>query len=447
MAELHADVLILGAGLGGLSVAYHLQQQGISDFLVVEKGSLGGICGTKDVNGFLLDFGPHLFFTKDAYVVSLMERLLKGNLRTGRSDPWQYAYGAYGKYPYTTNMRYFPREIRERCLKDFHAAVKKKERDKEAGTAPKLATYPDWCRYHYGKGFADLFMLRYAKKYWTTDPSELNTEWIGDKIHLPTLEEVELGAAAEGGKHYYYDQFRYPERGGAEQLTKAFYDALPHQKVLPSCGVKRVDLQKKKVRLEDGREICFRMLINTIALPLFVKLIDGVPKNVLDAAAKLRATSVACFLVGVDAEDISDKAWIYFHEDELSFFRLSFPQHFSPHTCPPGCSSVWAEVAYKGKLDAEGMSKKVVADLKALGILKKEKVIATGFVDARLAYPIYDKERAPSLKVIKEFLSGKGVELAGRFGKWEYWWTHQVILDSKKVAEKVAGRVPGNAPA
>src|SRR5579864_3586602 len=45
----HADVVVIGAGIMGLSVAYHLAARGVTDVVVVDKGYLCG--GASGRNG------------------------------------------------------------------------------------------------------------------------------------------------------------------------------------------------------------------------------------------------------------------------------------------------------------------------------------------------------------------------------------------------------------
>jgi len=71
------DILILGAGLTGLSAAYHSRGR---DFLVVEKSDhVGGICTSEKKNGFIFDQTGHWFHVKTSEVRSLMTRLLGEN--------------------------------------------------------------------------------------------------------------------------------------------------------------------------------------------------------------------------------------------------------------------------------------------------------------------------------------------------------------------------------
>ena len=54
--------VVLGAGASGLSAAYHLG----GDVEVFESSTYPfGHCRTKNVDGFLFDEGPHVFFGTD----------------------------------------------------------------------------------------------------------------------------------------------------------------------------------------------------------------------------------------------------------------------------------------------------------------------------------------------------------------------------------------------
>ena len=81
------DIAILGAGLAGLSTAYHLKR----DYQIYERSeNTGGLCGSKNIDGFTFDHGPHLYFSTNAYVVSLLKKLLKCNILENQSRPGQY---------------------------------------------------------------------------------------------------------------------------------------------------------------------------------------------------------------------------------------------------------------------------------------------------------------------------------------------------------------------
>ena len=77
------DVIIIGAGIAGLSAARLLQQQGRS-VLVLDKGRrIGGRCATKRFEGFTFNHGAQFFTAKDEAFLHLTQQALsKGAVST-----------------------------------------------------------------------------------------------------------------------------------------------------------------------------------------------------------------------------------------------------------------------------------------------------------------------------------------------------------------------------
>lgn len=58
----HTKVAIIGAGCGGIAMAIRLQQHGIYDFIILEKGSdFGGTWRDNQYPGAACDVQSHLF--------------------------------------------------------------------------------------------------------------------------------------------------------------------------------------------------------------------------------------------------------------------------------------------------------------------------------------------------------------------------------------------------
>jgi UDP-galactopyranose mutase len=73
-------IVILGAGLAGLSAAWHLQKKKIECFVFEKEPVVGGLCRSKQVKGFIFDCDGHLLHFRNKYTLQLVRRLLKGNL-------------------------------------------------------------------------------------------------------------------------------------------------------------------------------------------------------------------------------------------------------------------------------------------------------------------------------------------------------------------------------
>lgn len=70
------SVIILGAGITGLSAAYYLEQRGIKDILILEsRERAGGKIGTLHENGFIIETGPDAFITTKPYALDLLKEI------------------------------------------------------------------------------------------------------------------------------------------------------------------------------------------------------------------------------------------------------------------------------------------------------------------------------------------------------------------------------------
>jgi len=73
-------IIVLGAGVAGLSAAWHLQKNGQDCVIFEKEKEVGGLCRSKQINGFIFDYDGHLLHFRNKYVLALVKRLLKDNI-------------------------------------------------------------------------------------------------------------------------------------------------------------------------------------------------------------------------------------------------------------------------------------------------------------------------------------------------------------------------------
>lgn len=73
MARSRPDVLVVGAGIGGLTAAAHLARAGLDVTVVEKNGQAGGRCGRFTRDGHVFDTGPTLFVLPELYRAELSE--------------------------------------------------------------------------------------------------------------------------------------------------------------------------------------------------------------------------------------------------------------------------------------------------------------------------------------------------------------------------------------
>ncbi len=421
---------ILGAGLAGLSAAYHLN----GEHVILEKDSrVGGLCKSVDIEGYVFDYAPHILFSRDDYVRTLYEDLLKGNLCRHLRRSYIYLGGAYVKYPFEANLNALPEAIIQECIE---GVVNRKTFEPE--------NFEEWIYTTFGDGIAKHYMVPYNRKIWKYDLSRMNIDWIRGRVPSPSVEEMKKGAAGTLSKDYGPNaEFMYPMRGGIGALADQMSRGLN-----VSTGSEVVEIRPSRTEVivkyrKEGkiREAASEKIISSIPLPDLVGILHDPPEEVVKAAGSLVYNSLVCVNIGVKRPGIIDKHWLYFPEEEFIFNRMSFPMNFSEHTTPGGRSSILVEVTHReAGVDPERIRDRVVEDLKKTGIITERDEIEVCDTSAfKYAYVIYDLDHRKNVGVIHDYLDGNGIIPVGRFGEWEYFNMDKAILSGRNAASSVSG--------
>lgn len=423
--------IILGAGLAGLSTAYHLD----GDYEIYEKNSkAGGVCGSVNVDGYIFDHGPHILYPETQYGRELIGGLLKNNLlvRKRRAGIYHKKYDLYTKFPFQAHLYGLPVQVVVECLDELHKSLADKNR-------PKPDNYEQWMYARFGRGISEHLMVPYARKIWTVEPCTMNYEWINRRVPEPDFEVILEGALTETGRRVGANKdFWYPIEGGIESLPASF---LPKIKdVNYNMEAVRIRPVEKVVDFADGTTVPYGRLISTLPLPQVIGMIKEVPEEVRKAVESLQHNSILCVNIGVDREEMCDYHWLYFYEDEFVFHRINFPRKFSPNTVPSGKSSISCEVAYSKNRPVEkhNIIERTVDDLIKAKLLRNSDTITVSQVlDLEVAYVIYDLNHRKNVGTVHNYLRSIDVYPCGRFGEWEYFNMDHTILSGQRTANEI----------
>jgi len=414
-----APLVILGAGLAGLSAAYQARKRG-KPFLLFEKEARpGGLVRSEKVNGFTFDYTGHLLHTRQERTRFLvMDELgLKHAFVPVQRDSWVYSHNRFTRAPFQANLHGLPPKVIRECLEGMLRANRGVVKKAKAG----FSDFETWNLNYFGPGIYKHFMEPYNTKLWGVHPSKMSTEFMGRFVPKPSLAQVFDGALHDTGAPMGYNaNFIYPKRGGIEVLPAAFAKRVA---VTVSTRAVQVDPRRKTVTLSDGQTVAWSRLISTLPLTKLIDLALGVPTHVKRARARLRASSVLNVNFGVAGRDITTKQWVYVPEPGLPFYRVGFYHNFSAALAPKGGSSVYAEMSYSPErpLDKRAAPSNVKAGLLKMGILRKSDRIAAQFVsDIQDAYVVYDAHRTESVGIVQAWLREQGIVSTGRWGNWEY---------------------------
>jgi protoporphyrinogen oxidase len=425
-------ILIIGAGLAGLSTAYHL---GDRSYRVVEKEKeAGGLCRSYQMDGFTFDMTGHLLHFRQAEIKALVERLLTGLLEKHNRRSFIYSHRTYTEYPFQVNTYGLPPEVVRECLLGFIATL-----TNPSTVPPEERSFKTWILENLGEGMAKHFMVPFNEKLWQVSLDELTSDWVSWLVPKPELKDVINGALGIKDKAFGYNPtFLYPAQGGIGALPQSFLPGV--KEILYGSELIEVDTQRRRATFQDGRVEEYETLVSTIPVPELVRRCTDLPQAIRDAAARLRCVSVYNVNLGVARERVSDYHWIYFPEPEYPFYRAGFPMNFSPALGRPGCSSLYVEVSHQPTetIPPPVLLQRIRAGMERAGIFRSDDEIVVADVrDIRYAYVLFDKHRARALPAILEELERRGIHSVGRYGRWEHTSMEDAIAQGKTLAEKL----------
>ncbi len=417
-----AEILVLGAGPAGISAAYHAGKAGKETVLLEARERYGGLCDHFHKGGFRFDHAVHFAFSKNEAYSALLE---KTDLITHRPEPYNYEQGRWLKHPVQNNLYPLPAEEKVEAIKSF---IERPAREEGSD-------YRSWLYEQFGQVIADRYPARYTLKYWTVPPENLSTDWIGNRLYRPALEEVLFGAlTGDTPLTYYLPELYYPRRGGFRAIFEPLVEDLD---LRTGKEVVRIDTQRQVVECRDGSKEHYEHLVSSLPLPEIAKMIDNAPAPVLEAAGGLWATAIALVSIGLKVPQAGDHLWFYIYDQEILPARGHAPYRKSPDNVPEGCSSLQFETYFSRHkplpMAEETLLEHVMRAAEKMGLFKTSDLAV---IDCRIlpyANVVFEKGMQAKRRIVLEFLKEKGILSVGRFGEWDYLWTDQCYLSGKKV--------------
>ena len=145
--------------------------------------------------------------------------------------------------------------------------------------------------------------------------------------------------------------------------------------------------------------------------------------------------------------------WFYIYDEDILPARVYSPNLKSADNVPEGCSSLQAEIFFansgaqencpplaggpKSVISRRGAQEiileQTIEKLISMGLFKEEDLVVKDIRFEKYANVIFDKDIYKNREIVLDYLQKIGIESIGRFGKWEYFWTHQAFNDGRKV--------------
>ncbi|MCL4380523.1 FAD-dependent oxidoreductase [Candidatus Dependentiae bacterium] len=430
-----AKIVIIGAGLTGISAAYHLEKAGFFDYLLVEQeATIGGLCRSVVQDGFTFDYTGHLLHINDLYVDQLLQSFLNKDTFFNHINrrSFVYSHATYTHYPFQVNLHGLPTAVIAECIEGYV---------QRPAATENPATFYQWVLQNFGEGFARHFFVPYQEKIFASSVHSITASWTGRFVPATTLTQIIAGAIKEPDQNTvgYNAAFLYPREGGTQRWVTAFAEQLL-QPIALNKRVVAIDPAKQSIRFADGDSCSYEKIITTIPLPALLQVTnEQATLRVRQAIPYLQASSVVNFNLGIANPLLSDKHWIYFPEPRYPFYRLGFTSNFAASMAPAGCSSLYGEFAHRTTDTAtinNLLTTSITQTMQLLDI-SAEEIITQYIIHIPYAYVLYTPWREKYLPELLATYAQHQIYSVGRYGAWKYSSMQEAILDGKAVVEQL----------
>lgn len=425
-------VVVLGAGITGLSVAHTLSSNGVKVYIIEKDNKVGGIIKGFKVDGYTFDHGPHAILTRNKAAFEQFKHLIKDDLMNiGERKAGIYFRGRYYQYPLkpTTVFRHSSILLTAKMLFSFvycnlRRAIKKKEAN----------SFDEYLIGNFGKELYRHFFENYTKKVWGVEPSKLAASFAAERIPklslLSFVRETLNKKRAQLRKADFSEDLLYYPKNGVGQIAELLEKEIRKNNgvICLNSAVKRINIQGSRVKsvefLNNGKKHAAYgdYFVSTIPITIMVKAIHPRRNSrVLDAAKNLRYKSIKFLFVVVNKEKVLKDKWVYFHDEDCIFYRMFDTSLFSRSLMPKGKTGLIIELSTAKEMSDNEYFEASVRDLEKYSLARREDIEAHFFDELEHGYPVYSLHYKENLETIFNDLTRiKNLIPAGRQGLFRY---------------------------
>lgn len=401
------EYLILGAGPAGLTVANKLKQNGVTDFLVLEReATAGGLCRSVDVDGAPFDIGGgHFLDVRRPKVTEFLFQFMP-------EDEWDkyvrdsriVVNGSVINHPIEANIWQMKIEDQVEYLKSIAAAG--------CNTGKKMPEdFVDWIYWKLGSRVAEDYMIPYNQKMFGKELNQLGTYWL-EKLPNVSFHETLLSCLTKKayGTQPGHVEFYYPKKYGYGELwlrmAEEIRDNIEYNKI-----VKGIDFSTKTVTTVDGEKHEADIIITTIPWMEFDD-IKGMPVDIKNSIKKLKFSSIQTEYF---PENLNTSCqWIYYPDPMLSYHRILVRHNFCPNS-----RGYWTET------NSERVDMEMPNDnFKHMN---------------QYAYPLNTIDKPKVMKKLLDWSAGQSVIGLGRWGEHRHYNSDMTVELAMKLADKLLG--------
>jgi len=426
-------IYILGGGPAGMAAAYTLTQRGQEVVVVEREDRVGGLAKSITYQGFILDFGPHRFFTKIQPVLELWDQVLGPEQVTVPRLTRIYYQKQYFQYP----IKAF--EVLRKVGWWESLRIVASYLWAQLIPQPPPKHFADWVKGQFGTRLFEIFFEGYTEKLWGIPCTEISADWAAQRIKGLNLWQAIRTAflGSSGNVKTLIDQFQFP-RLGSGQLYETMHRFLQahNQPVLLNTEVISLHHQRSRItqlqlrHLNTGQteHVSASHVISSIPLTILVQnLKPSPPPDVLQAAKNLKFRNTILVYLIVQGSRLFPDNWLYINDPTVALGRVTNFANWSGDMLPnqeqtPLCCEYWCNFGdVLWQESQENLLALAERELREIGLLQDQKICSGFVVRLPRTYPIYAGSYKEDLAVLQDYLSQfENLQLVGRYGSFKY---------------------------
>ena len=455
-------ILILGAGITGLSAAWKLSEKGYDVEILEMDPLVGGLAKTIKFKNSLVDIGPHSFFSENKEIYDTVKSLFKDEpeeIPKVKRSVKMFFMNYYVDYPLSAKSILFqmgpiiPLKSFFSFIKSFIKSLFKKKNlsDKQS--------IEEWAIGNFGFFLFKNFFKPYTEQFW-----KIRTENLSHRV-IPASKKLDF---AKTLKHLFFNKYLefskrepgalnlvqreslptfYPKRGFGQIAEKIKQKIEKNNvKIHLNTKVEKIILRENKKFKINTEKNSFESdyLISTLPLDYLVKNFE--PFNSKDklkiAAHNLKYLALKMVYLIVKKKDVLGCQYCYFVGRPYN--RVSNLNLFSDDISKEGTSALSLEISCHKDSKIwlskdEDIFEECVKNLENDKILDRKDILDWKVLDVPNVYPIYKLDYENHLQVLEdEFRDIKNFFSVGRLGQFYYGDIDQMMKLGFDTAEKIS---------
>ncbi len=419
---MYTQVVILGAGVAGLSTAYFLQQFGIHS-IVLEKNSYhGGLARSFRWNDFWCDFSAHRFYAHNQAVLDRVRTLTPMIEHYRRSKIFFHQHWLHDPIDILELMLHLPIDESLRIIKDYV------HRDQTLVDQ----SFEHYVLKRYGRALYDIFFRNYTERLFSLPGHQIAVEWAQWKVRLSSpFDRLRSSTRTK------FRQFYYPITGGYGAIVDGLYRKVQDQVILNAQVREFVRNNEQLIQgvtyLIDGQEhkIYADQIISTLPITFTASLFNeslGVDYQKVDAVYLL-----------LKRPRMSENHWLYFMDEISTINRIVEFKNMSDYDTPSNTTVVCAEVTR----EVENPVECVVADLVRSRLIQPDDVIDSRVIREPFAYPRYTSGYLNRIRQFQAVLNmHPNVHILGRAAQFSHYEVDDLLDHAYRLVQKMAQSRP-----